>query len=302
MAERTTTWANIGTDFTSETKTISGVPESMLFNVEKRPMGYLNNKGEFVVQKGTSTVVDEFGRSYGPVSDNYGIIRNDEALGVIEFIDGFKTEKYGSLTHSGMQFIIGSLGEMNILGDTFTPYLIFRNSFSGHYPLQMAICPLRIVCQNQLNWAFKNTTNTVNIRHTKKAVERIEEAHRIMLSTSDYLKELNKQAEKYATMKLTSADLNYIASSLFPIKDDMTDRQKHTIEDKLACFLKAGQSDDLVNFKGTAWGLIQQYADYLTHLPQKNTKTGEENKFIAVTFDPRMMAALVDLINQRVAA
>ena len=91
--ERTTTWENLGTDFVrGATKTINGVPEQMIFDVEKRPMGYLDNQGNFRQVKGTSTVVDEFGRAYGPVSDNYGIIRNDEALSVIEYIDGFETK------------------------------------------------------------------------------------------------------------------------------------------------------------------------------------------------------------------
>lgn len=301
--ERTTTWENLGTDFVrGATKTINGVPEDMIFDVEKRPMGYLDNQGNFRQVKGTSTVVDEFGRAYGPVSDNYGIIRNDEALSVIEYIDGFETKKFGSL-NNGMQFIIGSLGEMNILGDKFVPYLIFRNSFSGRYPLQMAICPLRIVCQNQLNMAFKEAENAVLIRHTSKAVERIEEAHRIMLSTSDYLKTLNKEAEKYANIKLSTKDINYITSQLFPIKDDMTDRQKNSVNEKLAQFIKARQADDLRNFKGTAWALIQSYSDYLTHSSaQRETKTGAENKFVTVTFDPRAMTMLMNLINARATA
>jgi len=299
---RTTTWAEIGTDFIKgTTKTISGVPEKMIFDVEKRPMGYLDNQGNFRQVKGTSTIVDEFGRAYGPVSDNYGIITNEEALGVIEYIDGFETKKYGSLGN-GMQFIIGSLGEMNILGDKFVPYLVFRNSFNGRYPLQMAITPLRIVCQNQLNWAFKNAENMVMIRHSSKAVARLEEAHRIMLSTNDYLKELNKQAEKYANIKLTNNDIDSIIAELFPIKEDMTDRQKRTLEDRISAFRRALLQDDLANFKNTGWGLIQSYADALTHMEAKRqTKTIEENRFMAVTFDPRAMSLLVNLINNRVA-
>lgn len=299
--ERTTTWENLGTDFVrGATKTINGVPEDMIFDVEKRPMGYLDNQGNFRQVKGTSTVVDEFGRAYGPVSDNYGIIRNDEALSVIEYIDGFETKKFGSL-NNGMQFIIGSLGEMNILGDKFVPYLIFRNSFSGRYPLQMAICPLRIVCQNQLNMAFKEAENAVLIRHTSKAVERIEEAHRIMLSTSDYLKTLNKEAEKYANIKISNQDINNIIYDLFPIKDNMTDRQKDTINERISQFRVALSRDDISNFKNTLWGITQAYSDFICHqASQRQTKTGEENRFLAVTFDPRIMARLIEIASNRI--
>ena len=299
---RTTTWNNLGTDFIQgSTKTISGVPQDMIFSVEKKSMGYLDNNGDFKVVKGTSTIVDQFGKAYGPVSDNYGIITNEEALGVIEYIDGFECKKYGHL-ENGMQFIIGSLGEMNILGDKFVPYLIFRNSFNGRYPLQMAICPLRIVCQNQLNMAFKNAENMVMIRHSSKAITRLEEAHRIMLSTHEYLKELNKEAERFANIKLTNDNIDSIINELFPIKEKMTDRQKKTIEDKISQFRRALVQDDIANFKNTGWGLIQSYADFSTHFEaHRQTKTMEENRFMAVTFDPRAMAMLVDLINSRVA-
>ena len=43
---------------------------------------------------------------------------------------------------------------------------------------------------------------------------------------------------------------------------------------------------DNVNFKGTAWGIINAYADYITHKPVKNTKNADENKFEMVTFAP----------------
>lgn len=301
MAIRTTTWENIGTEFIQgTTKTISGIPQDMIFSVEKKSMGYLDSNDHFQVVKGTSTVVDQFGKAYGPVSDNYGIITNEEALGVIEYIDGFECKKYGAL-ENGMQFIIGSLGEMNILGDKFVPYLIFRNSFNGRYPLQMAICPLRIVCQNQLNMAFKTAENMVMIRHSSKAITRLEEAHRIMLSTSTYLKELNKEAERFASIKLTNENIDSIMRELFPIKEEMTDRQKRTVEDKISQFRRALLQEDLANFKNTVWSLTQAYADFLSHSEvQRQTRTIEENRFMAVTFDPRFMYKLLEITSSKV--
>ena len=130
--ERTSTWANLGTEYKGQSL-ISGIPEEMCFKVEKRPMGYIDNNGSFKVVKGTSTVVNEHGRAYGPVSDNYGIVDNPTALGSLQYIDGFDIKRYGELKN-GMPFIIGSLPEVNILGDAFTPYLIFRNSFNGQIP------------------------------------------------------------------------------------------------------------------------------------------------------------------------
>ena len=53
--------------------------------------------------------------------------------------------------------------------------------------------------------------------------------------------------------------------------------------------------------QGTVWGIIQAYADFVTHQTiQRETKTAEENRFMAVTFDPKMMANFMRIVNARV--
>ena len=296
---RTTTWENLGTTFTGNEKLISGLPEAMCFKVDKKPMGFMTDANEFQRVNGTSTVVDEFGRAYGPVSDNYGVVDNPTALGALQYIEGMDIVKYGAL-NNGMQFIIGKLDEVNILGDAFTPYLIFRNSFNGKFPIQAAICPLRIVCQNQFNIAFKEAQNTINIKHTAKAEQKLEQAREILLGTADYLANLKAKAEKYATIKVSEAEVAHIIEDLFPLKDTMSERQAQVIKDKRAAFIAARLANDNANFRNTVWGMINAYTDFITHeQPVRQTKTQSENQFLAVTFDPRIMAKMMEIINAR---
>lgn len=300
--ERTSTFANIGTDFIAgKTELVNGLPKEMCFSVSKTPLGYQDDWGQFTRLKGFSTVInDATGKAYGAVSDNYEPIDNPTALGSIQYIPDMEIVKYGQ-TYTNMQYVIGKLDDVNILGDAFTPYLVFRNSFDGRYPIQVAISPLRIVCQNQLNWAFKNANNTINIKHTKSAKEKIEEAHKIILRTNDYLKELNKQAEKYAGIKMSDKEAVAIMRTLFPITDEMTDRQKQTVQDKIANFERAMRESDNANFKGTAWGLINAYTDVITHpVVARQTAKTADNQFMAVSFDPRALAKLITLIDNRV--
>ena len=295
---RTTTWANIGTSVVNGGNKL---PAAMDFEVSKQPLGYMFNGEYKPLETGHVTVVDEFGRAYGPVSKSYGVVGNREALGFIENIDGLNIEKYGAL-HTGVQYLIGSLDKMNVLGDEFTPYLIFRNSFNGSVPLQMAICPLRIVCQNQLNMAFREAQSTINVRHTARATERVHEAQRIICATEEYLKEFNKQAEKYASIKLSAANVEAVIKELFPIKNDMTERVKASVEEKIEEFRKCLNAEDLRNFRGTAWHMIEAYADYRTHLaPKRETSTMLDNKFVSVTFDSRPLLMMMAALN-RIAA
>lgn len=55
------------------------------------------------------------------------------------------------------------------------------------------------------------------------------------------------------------------------------------------------------NFKGTAWGVINAFSDYSCHADiVRKTATAAENRFISVTFDPRVMLVLTKLIQSRV--
>ena len=299
---RTATWENIGNKITTETIMNGNIPEEMCFTMHKEPLFAINpTTGETTAVHGYSSVInDKTGTAYSPVSDKYQVVDNLEALGAVQYIENFKALKWGE-TNKGMQYLIGSLPEVNILGDTFTPHLVFRNSFDGSSNIQMAICPLRIVCQNQISWALKEANNSVNLRHTRNVGDKLAEAHRLICSTDHYMRELTKEAEKYASIKLSKSELDKIISELFPMPNDASDIQKARVEAKINQFKNAYNCKDNQNFKGTGWGLINAYTDFISHAEMvRKTATAEENRFLMVTFDPKVMLALTKLIQQKV--
>lgn len=300
--ERTSTFVNLGNRITSATPMTEGLPTDFAFSVSKKPLGFVDDNGNFNRVNGVSTIVrDDTGRAYGAVSDKYQPVDNATALGSVQYVDGLNLERYGE-TKGGMQYLIGSLPNIKILGDDFTPFLIYRNSFNGSTPIQVCISPLRIVCQNQITWAFKNAKNTIAIRHTKTAEQKITEAHRILLATTDYLKNLNTMAELLASKAVSKEAQIKIVKGLFPIKEDMSEKQKAQITDEILAFEKAFYANDNGNFRGTAWGLVNAWTDYLTHKePVRKTATGEENRFVSVSFNTKAMALLMNLINAHTA-
>lgn len=300
--ERRATFSKVGKVVTPDTRFVSGIPEEMAFTVRKEQNGFLLPDGTFKPIEGECTVVrNSDNHPFGTVSSHYSPIDNVTALGCLQYIEGLEIKRYGS-TRNGMQYIIGSLPDTEILGDTFTPYLIFRNSFNGLFPIQAAISPLRIVCQNQLTMAFKEASNTFRIRHSVNASERLADAQRILLGTSDFMTELNKVAEQYASKKITRAQEFEIIRDMFPITDDMPERKQNNIKERIARFQTALSEDDNSNFRGTAWGLINAYSDYISHYNTlKNTKTADENNFVSVTFDSRIIQLMMNAINRVVA-
>jgi hypothetical protein len=66
-----------------------------------------------------------------------------------------------------------------------------------------------------------------------------------------------------------------------------TERQKNTVETQIATLKAAYDSDDNQNLKGTMFGLVNAYADYLTHYYKSQRYA--DGKFLSATFDNNCM-------------
>lgn len=277
---RTSTFENIGTKINS-----TGIENilneaNMNHTIIKKPLTV-----EGIVIPDKVATFNEEGRYYGVVGKDYQPVSNLEAFGVVDYIEDLKIIKAGE-THNGKNYIIGQLPDFNVLGDNFNMHFIMQNSFDGSCGIVGAITPLRIVCTNQFNISFRTAKSKVNIRHSRTAPERIVAARQIWSDIASYIKGFNSEAEIMAATKLTSGEIDRIVNSLFPTKADMTDRQKATLEGNKSLFRQAYLTEDNRNFRNTSWGIINAYADYITHKPVKNTKNADENKFEMVTFSP----------------
>ena len=294
---RTTTWNNIGTSI-SKAKNIDQALSiaNLNYEVEKVPV-FLENgyevPGAFATKKiGT----DE---TFGVVGEKFELVQNEEAF---EFVDtllpeGMKFIKAGETPK--MVYIIASLPDTYILDDKVTPYLIFQNSHCGKSSLRATITPLRIVCQNQFNWAFRKASNKITIRHTRSAKERLETAKDILLRNSEYLDQFKLEAEQLAKQKVTAGQLDTIIKTTFPYSPDANAKSIATTDEKREKFLLAYNSEDNQNFKGTAWGLVNAYSDFITHKElRKDTPTALENHFIKTTLKGEGINSFINTMAQ----
>lgn len=302
MLERTSTWEQIGTDVTGEKYLDSVLEKSKLdYDVIKKPVFLptvsteLDENGNYPVEFNKinnrfATIRKTDGHVYDVVSDRYEIIQNRDAFDFVNYMtDDIVFEKAGE-TANGMVYIIAKMEEVNILGDSFTPYVIFRNGFSGLIRITAAITPLRIVCQNQFNFAFKRAKNKITIKHTGNAYSKLEEARESLKMCADYMLNLNDVAEQYAGSKLNKFQINRVINELFPIEDpEITEYKKNRLREEKLRFIAAYDSDDNYEFRGTAWGLVNAYTDFITHTePRSKKETRFENQFIRTTFDNNM--------------
>ena len=297
---RNTTWVNIGTEVNGAT-TVNEVLEkaNIGYKVAKMPLSIAGT--DIVVPDKVATVRTDTNEVLGVVSENYEICQNEDAFAFVDSVDNVEIVKAGQ-TYTGMVYMIGKMPSTKVLNDEFTPYLIFQNGHNGKYTVKTTICPLRIVCQNQFNMAFKESANTISIQHSRNYPARLAEAEKLIKRTAQYMQNFGNTAEELAMLKIKDTDtVRNIINAFFTYDEKATDRQIRTIEEQREQMFTAYNADDNSNFTGTAWGLVNGFSDYITHREVKNTKNKNDSQFMTVTFDPRMFTAFVNHVQAYVA-
>lgn len=296
---RIASWASIGTTIDSTAVDDALTKAKLNYEVQKERLYLADGTTIPEMVATTYTTTNTKGEVtkhiLGTVGEKYEVVQNRDGFAFVDYIsDGLKFVK-GGMTHTGMIYLIAELPEVDILGDVFNPYVIFRNSFNGKYQLSAAITPLRVVCQNQFNFAFKNVENTINIRHSARAYDRMEEAKYVLQGVAQYMGKLNEIAKQFAGIKLNKTETEIAVNMLFPTPNNADERAKLVLASQKASFVKMLDADDNQNHKGNAWGLVNAYTDYITHTSIRKGRY-EDSQFMNTCFKP--MNNILDIVGQ----
>lgn len=300
---RTTTFSNIGTDITGLRTSEEVLNAAGLnYNVIKKHMYMENSMGQYVdFPDKKFTVVEGTDRILGVVSSKYEVCQNRDAFSFIDYIGGdevgFEYVKAGE-TRTGLIYIIAKIPNVTLLGDTITPYIIFQNSHDGLNSVKATICPLRVVCQNQFNVSFRQSPNTVRIVHSAQMDSRMLAAREMMRDVAGYMETFEDTALELASKHISYDKVIQVFNDVFSYDPSkMSDRQLRNFEIARNDFLTCYTNDDNQNFVGTAWGVVNGAADYLTH-HRSVRKTHPDTIFVNTT----LLATALNQIVKRVSA
>lgn len=295
---REATWSKVGTDIREATSVAEALKiAGMDYEVVKVPV-YLSNG--YKIPKTFATKKKGTDETFGIVGDDYTIVQNSEAFSFVDGIipEGLTFEKAGEVW--SRNYIIASLPKQYILDDGFKPYVIFQNSHAGYSTLKVAICPLRIVCQNQFTIAFRNTQNKISLRHSASIHGKMVEAQEVLQGVASYMDTFARNAQLMATQKISDQQVASIIDEYFIIDENASTRKINSTEEKRTIFLNAYNADDNQNFRGTVWGMANAFSDYITHLqPGRKTENAETSKFGTVTFNTSLMENFMDLVRSK---
>lgn len=293
---RKATWYNCGSDIRNATNLKEALDMANLnYNVVKEPVFLADG---FVVPNQFCTKKEGTHDIFGIVGKEYTIVQNAQAFDFVDSLipEGMVFERAGET--NGCNWIIASLPEQYVLGDKMTPYVVFQNSHTGGIPVRASISPLRMTCSNQFTVAWKQADAKVSIRHTSSVIDRLEAAHDVLAMAANNMNALNKNAEALAISKVSDSDVKKILELAFPINDTTdTNRKMNSMNNERIRFLNAYNEEDLANFKGTKWGLLNAYSDYITHAPAKRkTENYDMNRFMYITMNTSVMQRFIDIL------
>lgn len=229
----------------------------------------------------------------GIVKDRYEEVQNIEAFQF--FNDAIGKDKAiwqtaGFFGNGERIFVSAKLpNTISVKGDQIDNYLVFTTSHDGSSGVKILFTPIRVVCENTLNAAIRNSKQYVSFRHTQSVHSNIEAAKEILgicNNNAEILGEAfnqmvntvitDKQAqEMFANVVLSPAEINKIKETGHTIEQIIYRSWKAIGDTEISTkkvnvlaamndyyFDGIGQKE----FTGTAWGAYNAVNGYYSNV------------------------------------
>ncbi|WP_462253998.1 DUF932 domain-containing protein [Ferruginibacter sp.] len=218
----------------------------------------------------------------GVVGKDYEVVQNIDALSFFDAIvggDGIQYETAGALGKGEKIFITAKLPGYIRVGndDMIEKYLFLTTSHDGFGSIMAAFTPIRIVCNNTLNAALKNCSNSIKIRHTANAKERLEQAHKVMGISNQLSIQLEGIYNQWAKVRITDKEVQkLIKLAMVPNKEVLQDIEKGELDELSTCFKNmcndvyeynmTSPSQQYETTKGTVFGTYNAITGYFQNI------------------------------------
>jgi len=190
--------------------------------------GEIVEGGQIAVPNHFATLRTDNQAVLGVVGKEYEIVQNRNAFEFFDAIvgggDGILYETAGALGKGERIFITAKLPGYIKVGnqDMIEQYLMLTTSHDGLGSIMAAFTPVRVVCQNTLNAALRNHTNSIKIRHTASANERLKQAHTLMGISGNLAGELEGLFNHWSTVRITDKQVKkLIQIAMSPNKETL---------------------------------------------------------------------------------
>jgi phage/plasmid-like protein (TIGR03299 family) len=145
-------------------------------------------------------------------------------------------------------------GQITVLpDDAIDKFLLLSNTHDGSGAVSIRFTPIRVVCQNTLNYALKDGSAVISVRHTKNIADNLmkAQAEELKRIVDTVFADVESLFGRMAALTLRADDTDHFLELLFP----RTEKQK-----------KANQEPE-------RWGRIKDILDDPIVTPNATRKT-----------------------------
>lgn len=236
-----------------------------------------------------ATIRQDTGDVLGVVGKDYEIVQNIDAFSFFDSIvggDGIQYETAGALGKGERIFITAKLPSYIKVGreDLIEQYLFLTTSHDGYGSITAAFTPVRIVCNNTLNAALRNHSNSIKIRHTANAKDRLEQAHKVVGISNQLSGQLENIFNSWTKVRVTDPELlQLVQQAMCPNKETLENLQTGQFDELSTAFnnictsvyeyAMSSPSQQTETTKGTLFGAYNAVTGYFQNV--RNYKSGE---------------------------
>jgi len=210
----------------------------------------------------------------GVVGSKYEVIQNIEAFNFFDEVVGKKEAIYetaGSLNGGATIFITAKLPGNIVLHneDNIEKYLLFTMSHDGTGSIQILFTPIRVVCNNTLQFALQGGKDRITIKHTIKAREKLALAEKTIVMSRIAAEELGLVYNHMVDTPIDNELSKLYMKASLGLKNDengvLSTRGKNILKSVIK-YRDNGAGQNLFTTKDTLWGSYNAVTGYFQNV------------------------------------
>jgi phage/plasmid-like protein (TIGR03299 family) len=207
----------------------------------------------------------------GVVGERYKVLQNEDLFSFADnMLDGGRWETAGSIKNGTVVFGSLALDREVVLDpsgatDKVNTYLLVHTSHDGSLAVQASVTPVRVVCQNTLNYALSGVKQSYKIRHTSTVTGKVQAAREALGLANAYLDEFEKEAQTLITKEITADTFFDIIKAAYPEPDKDVKGSLTKWTNKVDTLWDIYQGDTVAQagIMNTAWGAYNTLTERL---------------------------------------
>jgi len=238
----------------------------------------------------------------GVVGSRYTPLQNSEAFAFLNDLSdesGAVFETAGSIDNGRKVFMTMKMPDGLEIGgvDSVNLYLMAWNTHDGSSSFNVAVTPIRVVCQNTLSWAIDSAVSNFAWRHTPKMTSKVQVARETLGLTFKFVEAFEKQAEKLLAQGFTDQQFFKLVEKLIPV-DEESLRVQNVAEEARGALMGLWKAPTQANVANTKWAAINavvEYSDWAKPVRGANQAVARAEKIVTGannSFKSRALALL----------